>query len=538
VIFGRIELDRADGAILAHSARVPGMVLRKGMRLTPAAIGRLRAAGHTEVIAAMLEQGDVAEDEAASRMADALAAPGMTRTRPGTGRANLLADHAGLFRADAACINAINALHEGLTVATLPDATPVSAGALLATVKIIPFSIPGAVLAQAEGLAGAAPAVRLPSFRPLRVGLILTELPGLKASVLAGTEAATHTRVRNLGGTLLPALRVHHSEAAVTQALQALLHQGAALLLIAAASATVDRGDVGPAAIIGAGGIVDHFGMPVDPGNLICVGHIGEVPALVLPGCARSPALNGIDLVLARLFAGEPAGRDDITRMGVGGLLKEFPARPAPRAPRAAAAPPQVAGLILAAGLSSRMAPANKLLVPDSNGVAMVARVADAVLGSRARPVVAVLGHQAAQVDEVLATRAVRTVVAPDFADGLSASLRAGLRAVPDDAAAVLVCLGDMPLVSSAMIDRLLDAYDGDEGRLIIVPTHRGQRGNPVLWDRRFFADMSALTGDTGARGLLSRYAEHVVEIEIGSDAVLRDFDTPAALRKDLCQRP
>jgi molybdenum cofactor cytidylyltransferase len=188
---------------------------------------------------------------------------------------------------------------------------------------------------------------------------------------------------------------------------------------------------------------------------------------------------------------------------------------------------PRVTGLILAAGLSSRMAPANKLLLPDGDGVAMVARVADAVLGSRAAPVLVVLGHQAAEVAAALGSRAVVTVLAPDYAEGLSASLRAGLRALPEDAAAVLVCLGDMPLVSAAMIDRLLDAYDAGEGRLIIVPTHRGQRGNPVLWDRRFFADMEGVTGDTGARGLFRRHAAHVAEIEFEMDAVLRDFDTP-----------
>jgi molybdenum cofactor cytidylyltransferase len=526
LIFGVIPLAQADGAILAHTTRVRGLVLRKGARLTPQAIARLRAAGVQSVTAARLEDGDVAEDAAALRMADALLGPGILRAPPVTGRANLMAAHAGLFRADASAIDGINAVHEAITVATLPDATPVAAGALLVTVKIIPFSVPAAALAQAEQRARAARPLAVPPFRPLRAGLILTELPGLKASVLAGTEAATRGRVQALGGSLMEPLRVRHSETAVTAALAALLDQGAELLLVAAASASVDRGDVGPASIIRAGGTVDHFGMPVDPGNLICIGRVGHVPALVLPGCARSPALNGIDLVLARLFAGQPAGRAEITRLGVGGLLKEFSARPAPRTRSAPRARKRVAGLILAAGLSSRMAPDNKLLLPDEDGVAMVARVADAVLGSRAAPVLAVLGHQAAQVSAALGSRAVRPILVPDYADGMSASLRAGLRAVPDDAAAVLVCLGDMPLVSSAMIDRLVDAYDADEGRLIIVPTHGGRRGNPVLWDRSFFSEMAALTGDKGARGLFPRFAEHVVEIEMETDAVLRDFDT------------
>jgi molybdenum cofactor cytidylyltransferase len=144
LIFGVIPLAQADGAILAHTTRVRGLVLRKGARLTPQAIARLRAAGVQSVTAARLEDGDVAEDAAALRMADALLGPGILRAPPVTGRANLMAAHAGLFRADASAIDGINAVHEAITVATLPDATPVAAGALLVTVKIIPFSVPAA----------------------------------------------------------------------------------------------------------------------------------------------------------------------------------------------------------------------------------------------------------------------------------------------------------------------------------------------------------------------------------------------------------
>jgi len=529
VIFGRLSLAQAEGAILAHTTRLPDGMLPKGAALTAEALARLAAAGHTHVIAALLEPADVAENEAATRLADALAAPGLIRTRAGTGRANLAAAHAGLFRASNAGIDAINLLHEGITVATLPDATPVAAGDLVVTAKIIPFAVPAAVLTAAEALTRGAPPLRLLRFRPLRTGLVLTELPGLKASVLRGTEEATERRIRVLTGTLLPPLRVPHDEPPLAAALADLLAQGAELLLIAGASATVDRLDVGPAAIVRAGGAVDHFGMPVDPGNLICLGHIGTVPALVLPGCARSPARNGIDLVLARMFAGEPAGSAEISRLGVGGLLKDSSSRPSPRT-AAGGGEPRIAALLLAAGLSRRMAPRNKLLMRDSGGTAMIARAADAVLASRASPVIAVLGHQADEVAAALGPRPVRMVRAPHFKAGLSASLHAGLAALPVEAEAVLVCLGDMPLLTQTLIDRLLDAYDADEGSLIVVPTYHGKRGNPVLWDRRFFAEMAALTGDTGARGLLLRHAEHVVEVECESDAVLLDFDTPDAL--------
>jgi molybdenum cofactor cytidylyltransferase len=280
------------------------------------------------------------------------------------------------------------------------------------------------------------------------------------------------------------------------------------------------------------------FGMPVDPGNLICLGRSGRRPELVLPGCARSPTLNGIDFVLSRLFAGIEVQPADVMRMGVGGLLKEMEARPMPRAsapatPRTGAAPrsaPRIAAVVLAAGKSSRMAPHNKLLVADRSGKTMIARVVDNVLSSGARPIVVVTGHMAPEIEQTLGGRPVRLVHAPDYADGLSASLKAGIAAVPPDSAGAIVCLGDMPLVTGRMIDRLLSAYDPDEGRLIVLPTHGGKQGNPILWDRRFFPEILGASGDAGARFLVKRHMEAVAEVPMDEDAVLRDFDTPESL--------
>ena len=290
--------------------------------------------------------------------------------------------------------------------------------------------------------------------------------------------------------------------------------------------------------IVRAGGEILHFGMPVDPGNLICLGRIGTRPALVLPGCARSPKLNGIDFVLMRLFADLPVGPNEIMKMGVGGLLKEMDLRPLPReeAPttqRVGAAPrsaPTIAALVLAAGRSRRMAPHNKLLITDKTGKPMIARVVDNVLSSKARPVLVVTGHQADQVQHALGGRPVRYVHAPEYTEGLSASLKAGIAAVPEECAAALVCLGDMPLVTGRMIDRLLSAYDPDEGRLIVLPTFRGKQGNPMLWDREFFQEILDISGDLGARFLLGIHLESVAEVEMADDAVLRDFDTTELL--------
>lgn len=531
MIFGSVPVAEAAGAVLAHTHRLPGRVLKKGLVLDEAAVAALAAANVPSVIAARFEPGDLGEDAAARRIAAVLLGPapgesGLTATRAMTGRVNLVAATAGLLRVRAPQVNALNGVDESVTVATLADATPVAAGEMVATIKIIPFAVPGAVLDRAMAAAEGGVMEVLP-WRHRRVGLVLTELPGLKPSVTAGTIAATATRVAGVGATLLPPLQCPHQTEPIAEALTSLLAQGADLLLVVGASAVVDRRDVGPAGVVAAGGEILHFGMPVDPGNLLCLGRIGGVPALVLPGCARSPALNGTDWVLHRLAAGLPVDGGTITGMGVGGLLKDVPARPLPRARVSKRPAAAVSALVLAAGRSSRMAPQHKLLVPDASGTPMVARVVDHLLASRARPIRVVIGHRAEEVAAALQGRPVIFVHAPDFADGLSASLRAGLAAVTESAA--LVVLGDMPLVTGASIDRLIEAYDPEEGRLIVVPAHDGQPGNPVLWDRRYFPDMMALTGDAGARSLLRQHADVAAEIEL-DNSVLRDFDTAESL--------
>ncbi len=176
------------------------------------------------------------------------------------------------------------------------------------------------------------------------------------------------------------------------------------------------------------------------------------------------------------------------------------------------------------------MAPHNKLLIADRSGKPMIARVVDNVLSSGARPVLVVTGHMAEQVEHALGGRPVRLVHAPDYAEGLSASLKTGIAAVPPECAAVVVCLGDMPLVTGRMIDRLMSMYDPDEGRLIVLPTFRGKQGNPMLWDRRFFPEILGISGDSGARFLVGKHSEVVCEVEMADDAVLRDFDTTESL--------
>jgi molybdenum cofactor cytidylyltransferase len=368
--------------------------------------------------------------------------------------------------------------------------------------------------------------------------LIQTRLPGLKESILDKTREVTEGRLRALGCRLIVEERCGHAAAELAPLIRDAVGHGIDILLIHGASAILDRRDVIPAAIAAAGGRIDHFGMPVDPGNLLLLGRIGEQVVLGLPGCARSPKVNGFDWVLERLVAGLPVGPGELMRMGSGGLLAEIPSRPLPRAgatsaeerkPAAKPQGPRIGALLLAAGQSRRMGGPNKLLA-ELDGVPMVAHVARRLLASRARPIIAVLGNQAEAVDAALGKLPVERVRNPEFATGLSTSLKRGIAALPSDLDGVIVCLGDMPLISGRHLDRLIAAFNLLEGRAIIVPTRRGKRGNPVLWSKRFFPEMAELAGDVGAKHLIGEHAELVAEVEMEDDAILVDIDTPEAL--------
>jgi molybdenum cofactor cytidylyltransferase len=284
-----------------------------------------------------------------------------------------------------------------------------------------------------------------------------------------------------------------------------------------------------PAAVEAIGGRIEHFGMPVDPGNLLLLADARGRPVLGAPGCARSPKENGFDWVLMRLLAGLEVPREAITGLGVGGLLMEIVTRPQPR-DEPIAESRKIATVLLAAGRSTRMGGPNKL-VAEIGGKPLVRIAAEQALASRAKPVIVVTGHQRDRVEAALAGLPVRFVHNPDFAQGLGTSLRTGIAAVPPEADGAIVCLGDMPQVDAALIDRLVVAFDPGKGALVVMPTIDGKRGNPVLWSRRFFPELMAIEGDVGARNLISRYSEAVAEVPVSGNAALVDVDTPEALR-------
>ncbi len=187
---------------------------------------------------------------------------------------------------------------------------------------------------------------------------------------------------------------------------------------------------------------------------------------------------------------------------------------------------PRIASVVLAAGRSTRMGPVNKMLA-DIAGQPMVRRVAEAALTSRARPVAVVTGHMAAEVSSALAGLDVTLVANPDYATGLASSLKAGIRALSPSCDGALILLGDMPQIAPEHLDALVAAFAPDA---IVVPVHGGRQGNPVLWPAKYFSELLQLDGDAGAKRLIGTHAAHVREVDLDTDAIFADIDTPEAL--------
>lgn len=332
MFFGEVPVGEASGAILAHSEELPAGRLRKGLILGAAELAALRAAGRRVVTVARLDAGDVGEDAAAARLAAALvpdpAGQGLTLGAAFTGRVNLNAAGPGVVELDAPAIHRLNLVDPSITLATLPPLHRVAAGQLVGTVKIISYAVAEAALAAA--CAAARGAIRVRPVVLQSAGLILTDIAASDPKLAAKGRRAIDARLRALGMRLAAVETVPHQTAPIAAALRDLPGD---MALILTGSATSDLHDTAPEAVRKAGGEVFRFGMPVDPGNLLFHGRLGGRPVIGLPGCARSPALNGADWVLERYACGLAVSDADIAGMGVGGLLKEIPIRPQRREP-------------------------------------------------------------------------------------------------------------------------------------------------------------------------------------------------------------
>lgn len=335
MIFAYRPVKACEGMLLGHSVQAGPLKLRKSHWLTQSDIAALTGAGVAEVFAGAPEAGDVAENDAAKSIADLVRGTHVETEAPHTGRCNLIADCDGLLRYQAGDLIALNLVDDRITLALPLPLSPVRKGDLIGTVKIIPFAVPQEALEDCARTWRTAQSISIAPFNAGRAFLLETTLPSLKP-LPAKTLELTRGRVERTGFTLEePSKALHHPRAVSAWLEQTAKHANAGdVLLIFGASATVDSADVIPQAILDAGGTLKRVGMAADPGNLLVFGMMGPVPVIGLPGCAKSPALNGFDWVLERVGAGLEITKRDWAAFSVGGLLKEIEARPQLRRPR------------------------------------------------------------------------------------------------------------------------------------------------------------------------------------------------------------
>jgi molybdenum cofactor cytidylyltransferase len=454
--FGRVPAVDAEGSFLAHTLKLDNLRLKKGHRITEKDIAALQQQACETIVAAQLEANDINENQAASCVASAICGEHVNAQASFTGRANLYADAPGLLVYDRTRLDQLNMVNEAVTVAALNPFTVVDSKQFVATVKIIPYGVASTTVRRTENIAESPePLFRIATFKPVDIGLVQTRLPGTRDSVLNKTRLTLETRLERLGCQLTIERRCYHDEKAIGEALKVLRDEGCKLLLIIGASATADRRDVIPSGIESVGGRILHLGMPVEPGTLLLLAQLDAAcPIIGLPGCARSPALNGVDWIFERLLAGLDVSAREIMCMGAGGfikankksipgLAKRITGRPIEQH-KVADRAPKIAAIILAAGMSRRMGKTNKLL-ESIGGEKIVSRVARQIRTSQVEQVLLVTGHDAEKVRLAVDDKNIVFIHNPNFADGLSTSLHCGLINLPEEIDAVAICLADMP---------------------------------------------------------------------------------------------
>lgn len=521
MIFDTVDIRHCEGCYLAHSLKTSTGRIGKGTQITANIALQIAQSGVSTILVAQLEEGDIHEDQAALTVATQLSGKGVSLSKARTGRVNLLANVEGLCHFSAQAIIAANAIDEGITIATLPENRWVAQGRMVATIKIIPYAVPEPKLLQvldvfSEQSLSVATAV------PHKAELIQTRLNSIKEAVLDKTSRVTRHRLTPKAVSLEKESRCQHDTDELRETIGESLKRHPDWILIVGASAISDRADVIPKAIIAAGGTIDRYGIPVDPGNLLLLAHIGKTLIVGLPGCARSPRYNGLDMILDRMACEIPITNTWISSLAVGGLLAEIADRPAPRIN--ATDQHQIGAVILAAGSSRRAGKTNKLLSPYADQT-MVSHISQVVSNSQVCRVIAVTGHEESLVKDALSSTSVECHHNMAHDSGMASSVVTGVSQLTDTDG-LLVFLGDMPHVTTDIINKLIDAFKNNPDKSIFVPVKGERRGNPVLFAKVFFDTLLTLEGDVGAKNLVQQYPDEVFEVMVEDDGVLVDYDT------------
>ena len=525
--FGNINVKDSVNCILAHTIIINKKKFAKGTIITEIDKSYFINNKIKTIVCARLDKNDLHEDKAANVIAEAFKNNSIASEKAYTGRANVLANKSGLLLIDEERIKKFNMISDDITIATLNNNSIVKKGEMIATIKIISFGVKDSFIKKITKSIYKK-AIFINPFIHKKCALILTHHKKKDLKLNAISERRINDRLKNLNSTLDIITSCEHDTKEISKNINIILKEKIDLIMILGSSAIVDIKDKIPEAINYSKGKIIRFGMPVDPGNLLLLGKINQTHVIGLPGCARSPSLNGFDWILEKVISGTNITKLNISNMGVGGLLKTLNKR---AKVEKKIKNYNITNIILAAGKSKRMHEINKLLIKINNKT-MIEKIVDSSLKSLANNTIVVLGYENEILQRLLINKNITTVVNKEYLKGQSSSLQIGISALPEECDAAVVILGDMPDINSTLINQLIENYNPSDNKSIIIPTYKNKKGNPVLIDREFFPDILSIKGDKGAKDIIKVNKKYITEIPQKHSAIINDIDTKEDLAK------
>ena len=535
-----LDPKESKGSILAQSYNLSERKLSKGTRVSKAIVELLNRENIKTILCAVPHENDLDEDAAAEAISNAIDRNRLYAEEASTGRVNFRTPALGVVRYNRDLIKKINLVNESIAFSIVEHNQLLAKNDLIATLKIIPFFVSKIYVEQVVALLSKHEIFKIHRLEEKKVGFIQTYYDWQKRSIFKATSNVTRSRLDALGCLLEKETLIPHDHESLCSEIKSSLDSGAQVLLISGASAITDRSDYIPKAILSVGGEIIQYGLAVDPGNLLLIGQIGSTTVIGMPGCARSPKLNGFDWVLQLLMANIPITKEELADMGAGGLLMEIASRPLPRALSKSVnkREKRIMGVILAAGNSTRMGKDNKLL-RNVGEASLIRNTAIEMLKSDLDSCSIVLGYQSDKVAEVIKDLNINLILNPLWQKGQASSLKAALNTLDDTYSDLLIMLGDMPGVKTRHINKVIEEHllTNNRKSKITIPSFNGRKGNPVIWGRSFFPDLSNIEGDLGGRALFSQHPAAINLLDVDDSAFVTDADTPEDFEKFLSNR-
>ena len=522
--------QKSIGSVLAQTYNSPGKTVSKGTLITKEIIAFFKTGNVKTILCAVPEEGDIHEDEAAEAISSAIDKNHIYAEKASTGRVNFKSQSLCLVRYERDLIKEVNLVDESIAFSIVEHNQLLAKNDLIATLKIIPFFTQKKYVDQVISKLAKNELFKTHCLNKKEVSLIQTSFDWQKKSIFKATSNVTRNRLEALDCSLNQEKLIRHDYEVLRSEIKSSIESGIDILLLSGASAIIDRSDYIPKAILSEGGEIIQYGLAVDPGNLLLLGKIGKTTIIGMPGCARSPKLNGFDWVLQLLMADIPVVKEELAEMGAGGLLMEIASRPLPRALAKSVnkREKKIMGVILAAGNSTRMGKDNKLL-KNIDGVPLIRNIALEITKSDLDSCSIVLGYQSDKVADVIKDLNINLILNPLWKEGQASSLKAALNSLTSSYSDLLIMLGDLPGIKSGHINRIIEEHLSSENRSskITIPSFKGVTGNPVIWGRSFFHDLSKLEGDVGGRVLFGQHPAAINLIEMDDPSVVTDTDTP-----------